>query len=170
MTDPSAPPISPHEESPPPPPYSEVVCRALQSDDTATQTPSTTSHRAVVIYSVLAVALALVVVFGCIVGDLWFRLDSLHGTVAELNIREEVETVKTQMKSLFGDMENITKYNGVLRERLENLEDKVDRLQLQKEGQLHYVLVAKAPSVQPGVLLLTFLSVWMVWTSLATQF
>ena len=149
MSDPSAPPISPHEESPPPPPYSEVglVCPTVEGHNNATQTQTSDGHKTAVIYSVLAVALVLVVVMGCIVGHMKSKLDSLHVTVEEINTRE-VEILKLEMQSLAGDVDNITSYNEVMRARLEQLSDKVDRLQAQKEGQPYYLLAAKVRSVQ----------------------
>ena len=142
MSAPIAPPISPHEESPPPPPYSEVVVCPVECDNNATQTHTTDSHKTAVIYSVLSVAFVLVVVMGCMMGDLWIRMNSLQVKVEKINTRE-VETVKLQLQSLVVNVENITSYNEVLMARLEQVADKVDRLQLQKEGQLHYVMVAE---------------------------
>ena len=143
MAPPSAPPISPHEESPPPPPYSEVAGYIEHECDViATQTVTSDSHKTVVLYSILTVAFVLLVVMGCMVGDLWMRLTTLQVTVEEINNRK-VESVKLKLESLAVNVDNITIHNEELNARLDQLADKVDRLQLQKEGQMHYVMVAQ---------------------------
>eukprot|EP00092_Neocalanus_flemingeri_P064515 GFUD01078304.1.p1 GENE.GFUD01078304.1~~GFUD01078304.1.p1 ORF type:complete len:194 (-),score=61.49 GFUD01078304.1:110-691(-) len=142
MSSPSAPQISHHEESPPPPPYSEVVCPRVECDNNATQTNTADSNKATVTISVLAVALVIIMVMGCIMVEMMFRLNSLQVTVEEVNTRE-VEVVKLQLQSLVGEVENITSDNEVLRARIEQVSDQVDRLQLQKgEAQPYYLMVA----------------------------
>eukprot|EP00090_Calanus_glacialis_P015337 TRINITY_DN24218_c0_g1_i3.p1 TRINITY_DN24218_c0_g1~~TRINITY_DN24218_c0_g1_i3.p1 ORF type:complete len:197 (-),score=68.11 TRINITY_DN24218_c0_g1_i3:122-643(-) len=167
MAPPSAPPISPHEESPPPPPYSEVAgYTEHECDDMATQTVTSDRHKTAVLYSILSVAFVVLVVMGCMVGDLWMRLNTLQDTVEEINTRK-VESVKLKLESLAVNVDNITLHNEELNARLDQLADKVDRLQLQKEGQLHYVMVAQVTPLQPDVQLMLFLSVcsWLTPTS-----
>eukprot|EP00092_Neocalanus_flemingeri_P043443 GFUD01047874.1.p1 GENE.GFUD01047874.1~~GFUD01047874.1.p1 ORF type:complete len:123 (-),score=44.93 GFUD01047874.1:182-550(-) len=114
--------------------------------------------------SVLAVALVIIMVMGCIVVEMMFRLNSLQVTVEEVNTRE-VEVVKLQLQSLVGEVENITSDNEVLRARLEQVSDQVDRLQLQRgEGQPYYLMVAEGTTCHPGgtfLLLLLAVCRWL---------
>ena len=138
------------------------------------------------LYSILSVAFVVLVVMGCMVGDLWMRLTTLQVTVEEINNRK-VESVKLKLESLAVNVDNITIHNEELNARLDQLADNVDRLQLQKEGQLHYVMVAQVwliliylqqtllsqistfqvTPLQPDVQLMLFLSVcsWLTPTS-----
>ena len=111
----------------------------------ATQTVTSDRDKTAVLYSVLSVAFVLLVVMGCMVGDLWMRLTTLQITVEEINTRK-MESVKLKLESLAINVDNITIHNEELNIRLDQLADKVDRLQLQKEGQLHYVMVAQVGS------------------------
>ena len=152
----------------------------------ATQTVTSDRHKTVVLYSVLSVAFVLLVVMGYMVGDLWMRLTTLQVTVEEINTRK-MESVKLKLEYLAVNVDNITTHNEELDARLDQLADKVDRLQLQKEGQLHYVMVAQVwliliylqqtllsqistfqvTPLQPDVQLMLFLSVcsWLTPTS-----
>jgi len=157
MVSPSAPPDSPREESPPP--YSSVVeCSPPEYDDGATQTGGSHGQKAAVIYAVLSLGFVIMVVMGCITGDLWMQLNRLKVTVEEHNTRE-VDLLKLRLDSLAINVHNISNHNEEVMTSLEMLADKVDRLRLKKDGELHYVMVAGVNPLQPDVRLLLVLSV-----------
>jgi len=138
-----------------------VVCHTVESQDTSTQTYITGNYRTALIYSVLGVTFIVLLGLGYVVGDMWFRLNSLKVKVEEGNAKE-LEVVKSELKYLAKDVTNLTHSSEVLRMRLKEVANRVDRLQLYKEGEPYYLLIAQAPPLPTQAVFLVLLCSWAV--------
>jgi len=108
--------------------------------------PPPTSHYLVTTYTVVTLVLVISVTV------LYIQLYTLQDTVDNVN-NKELEHLKLKLQSLSSDIQNISLSHQEVGERMEMLAEKVDRLKLMKDeqGELHYVMVAKASLHIPDI-------------------
>ena len=142
-----------HDDSPPPQ-YSDVI-RQDRAD-----TRGQFSFKTPVLLSGLLLSLVLVIILGCLVGDLWVRLDTLQLRVEHRNERE-IQIVKSELNTLKNEVGENNKH---FKERIDHLVKRINGLQEAfKTGDVKY-LVSEAQS------LLSHVNIFLVAASLLILF
>ena len=155
MAGPSAPPSAPppHEDTPPPE-YCEVV--TAPPVITRVTTPEAearggASCRVPVLVFGIVLTLSLTVILGCMVGDLWVRLETLQVRVEHRN-EKEVAKIKAEMQLLKRDLQKYDDMDEKILDKMDFLSRRIDGLQEAfKTGDVKYIVVSSAQSLKTNM-------------------
>ena len=151
MAGPSAPPSAPppHEDTPPPQ-YCEVVTSPpviTQEAPEASDRGSNSCRVPVLVFGIV-LTLSLTVILGCMVGDLWVRLETLQVRVEHRN-EKEVAKIKTGMQLLRRDLQKYDDMDEKILDKMDFLSRRIDGLQdAFKTGDVKYIVVSNAQNLK----------------------
>ena len=152
MAGPSAPPSAPppHEDTPPPQ-YCDVVTTPPVIPEEApgnAEDRARTRGRLPVLVFGLVLTLSLTVVLGCMVGDLWVRLETLQVRVEHRN-EKEVAKIKAEIQLLKRDLQKYDEMDEKILNKMDFLSRRIDGLQEAfKTGDVKYIVVSSAQNLQ----------------------
>ena len=156
MAGPAAPPSAPppHEDTPPP-----QYCEVVTSPPVVTQEApghqesdrGRASCRVPVLVFGIVLTLSLTVVLGCMVGDLWVRLETLQVRVEHRN-EKEVAKIKAEVQLLKRDLQKYDDMDEKILDKMDFLSRRIDGLQdAFKTGDVKYIVVSSAQNLKTNL-------------------
>lgn len=156
MAGPAAPPSAPppHEDTPPPL-YCEVVTSSpvlpLAPEQPEDSERGRASCRVPVLVFGIVLTLSLTVILGCMVGDLWVRLETLQVRVEHRN-EKEVAKIKTEVQLLKRNLQKYDDMDEKILDKMDFLSRRIDGLQdAFKTGDVKYIVVSSAQNMKTNM-------------------
>ena len=154
MAGPAAPPSAPppHEDTPPPQ-HCEVGTSPpvlIQAAPGGTGRGRASCRVPVLVFGIV-LTLSLTVILGCMVGDLWVRLETLQVRVEHRN-EKEVAKIKAEVQLLKRDLQKYDDMDEKILDKIDFLSRRIDGLQdAFKTGDVKYIVVSSAQNLKTNL-------------------